>query len=859
MSDNVINKINIGGSTYDIIGVPDGGTAGQILTKNSETDYDVSWEDAEGGITPITYSELVTLKAGGNLVPGMQYRITDYHTTVYDPNDYTRSADHQFDVIVRADDESHLNENASAIQHEGDTYFSDSDLSAWKLKYQLNNIRWSNHKVITEQEHNLTYSKIDSVVVNGTTYILWEGSILATLYSLPYLVSEYDTIGSELKSYDIGTGEITDSFTSTISSVSGADGNGTITMLIDEFNNQCPYDFKNIQFKRWKATDLHQGRIGLNNNYVGIYNSNTADIQVGDPGNFIWAYTFSDRYAEGTTQTKDNSIKVIGSSLYSHDNIIGELKHGSSETTAGYEGCLNNIVLYGWCYSNVFDTDCYDNTLIECSYNTFGNRFYGNCIGEACVLNSFGENCCNNSFGGHMNEETYLYESCQYNTVGNDFKENSICGTFTYNSIGNQCRGNKFGENCQYITVFDGVQFCNITGGTSSAPVKNAQILNGTKGTSSSSRLTITFEPTNKDYTQVAGLVNETDLRIWIAEDTVTGPSSSTNNNIALFDGTSGKIIKDSGITISDLSPDLCTSTTYSALKTLRDGGNLVPGMQYRITDYTCTTTQTNTSSAGHIFDIIVTADDTSTLNENARAAHHSGDTYYQNCNLEAWELKYTIDNDTDRFGWANSTNGKGIVYWMKDENRNEACYDFTNILFNNKYTFNNSGADARLNSTANIHDNIIGPHYDGYATSGSQQYYTIAPNNIVFEGLMNYDNTFGEECYDLTFSKMTIGNEFDGFTWDCSFGTQTLYNKFGSYCTGNVFPNKFATSTVESHCWYMNVTSTTNYTRCHILGGIQGTSTSNRLNVPITETHQYAGLNSSGVLKTWIPADLIQ
>ena len=340
----------------------------------------------------------------------------------------------------------------------------------------------------------------------------------------------------------------------------------------------------------------------------------------------------------------------------------------------------------------------------------------------------------------------------------------------------------------------------------------------------------------------------------------------STYDIIGVPDGgTAGQVLTKNSETDYDVSWEDAegggiTPITYSDLKTLRDGGNLVPGMQYRITDYTCTTTQTNTSSAGHVFDIIVTADDTSTLNENARAAHHSGDTYYQNCNLEAWELKYTIDNDTDRFGWANSTNGKGIVYWMKDENRNEACYDFTNILFNNKYTFNNSGADARLNSTANIHDNIIGPHYDGYASSGSQQqYYTIAPNNIVFEGLMNYDNTFGEECYDLTFSNMTIGNEFDGFTWDCSFGTQTLYNKFGSYCTGNVFPNKFATSTVESHCWYMNVTSTTTYTRCHLLGGIQGTSTSNRLNVPITETHQYAGLNSSGVLKTWIPADLIQ
>ena len=94
----------------------------------------------------------------------------------------------------------------------------------------------------------------------------------------------------------------------------------------------------------------------------------------------------------------------------------------------------------------------------------------------------------------------------------------------------------------------------------------------------------------------------------------------------------------------------LAVSITYAALKALRDGGNLVPGTWYRITDYVCTTTQANTQSAEHQFDIIVRADDASHLNENAYAAHHEGDTYFANCKLEAWELKYSLDNDTTRF-----------------------------------------------------------------------------------------------------------------------------------------------------------------------------------------------------------------
>lgn len=69
---------------------------------------------------------------------------------------------------------------------------------------------------------------------------------------------------------------------------------------------------------------------------------------------------------------------------------------------------------------------------------------------------------------------------------------------------------------------------------------------------------------------------------------------------------------------------------TYSELKALRDNSKLIPGQQYRIIDYVTTTAQENTQSAGHQFDIIVTADDEKTLNENARAAIHEGDEYFQ-------------------------------------------------------------------------------------------------------------------------------------------------------------------------------------------------------------------------------------
>jgi hypothetical protein len=59
---------------------------------------------------------------------------------------------------------------------------------------------------------------------------------------------------------------------------------------------------------------------------------------------------------------------------------------------------------------------------------------------------------------------------------------------------------------------------------------------------------------------------------------------------------------------------------SYSKLCELAEEALLVPGQQYRIVDYMTTTSQSNTCSAEHPFDIIVTANSSNTLSENARA-----------------------------------------------------------------------------------------------------------------------------------------------------------------------------------------------------------------------------------------------
>ena len=134
---------------------------------------------------------------------------------------------------------------------------------------------------------------------------------------------------------------------------------------------------------------------------------------------------------------------------------------------------------------------------------------------------------------------------------------------------------------------------------------------------------------------------------------------------------------------------NLIVKTTYSDLCNLVNTSSLIPGQKYRITDYETTTLQSDTISTGHKFDIIVTALSENTLSENASAIQNENDTYFVNNDLSVWKLKYCLDNDTDKFAWADSTNGKGVIYEMTDEFNNTLPYDFKNIQFKR---FNSSG-----------------------------------------------------------------------------------------------------------------------------------------------------------------------
>ena len=269
---------------------------------------------------------------------------------------------------------------------------------------------------------------------------------------------------------------------------------------------------------------------------------------------------------------------------------------------------------------------------------------------------------------------------------------------------------------------------------------------------------------------------------------------------------------------------------TYTDLKSLRDKGELVPSQQYRIIDYVTTTVQVNTQSAGHQFDVIVTADDVNVLNENARAIQHEEDTYFSNSDLNAWKLKYCLDNDTNRFAWADATNGKGVIYYMKDEFNNECPYDFKNIQFRHPndtdtypdyyYTFSIFKQEQCYDKTTTIVDVYSGDY--GKCHGNIIKPYTINSENIKYNlnfiiflneseygdcygnsfGDNCYHNSFGSNCYTNSFGVGCRYNSFGVGCYDNSFGNYCTYNSFGVGCYGNSFGNYCSDNSFGNSCY---------------------------------------------------------
>lgn len=468
-----------------------------------------------------TWAELKSMRDNSQLTVGCLYRITDYETII--SGEDVQSAGHVFDIIVLATDVNVLSEDAMAVHSERDTeeYFASSKLEAWELKYCLDNdttrFVWASEggeKWTINVSGNLISAQLISD--NDTTYDGYPYHFIAYMMGQEahiYLAHLKMQEGEEfIPNVIVKDGDpIINQVPILGTSVSlNIEGKGVIYHLKDEFLNECSYDFKNIQFARYRiiSTKENPNDFQLFDTYSGIKNIDLTlpDGYEIDDNDRRFFYTFS--------YINDDNIydAVVNNSVFVNNNIIYNT------------GLLGNIVFiannnvrfeYNSLYScnnlNFLDYESY-NILKGTSSCLFGSLDSAIIEGEeGYPMNLIIEGAViiyiKDSFNCRLESGSHVVNLIRCNNVN--------IGIHSRNIKLNTANNVDIGYNVENLISFEDLNNVIIPNN-----VGNIQILAGVGGTSSSDRLTLDFI-TNKMITQVAGKDSQGDLKIWNPADLV--------------------------------------------------------------------------------------------------------------------------------------------------------------------------------------------------------------------------------------------------------------------------------------------------------------------------------------------------
>lgn len=336
------------------------------------------------GILAVTHGELVALKEAGNLSPGKFYRITDYVATVGLAYPDTRSAGHPFDVIVRADSPTVLNEQAWAALHEGDEYFAGANLAAWQLRYTPDNVGAGalGGTYATEMDNGYLFHLEGPVVLGGATYQLWKGFGEYTEDYGPYaLTSEEEP--NLLKAWDGTVEDFNYEWLGTvgviISRQEETPGKGTILWMRDEWGNEAAHDFKGILQKRYQADYEISGETNPVG-YCGVMGNPDPKMSVyaGEQFPVLWSYLFG-TCEDGDTETTDLSLSGnvfdMKTNFAAEDNnVFLDVKSGGGPKSraASPDAVFFRCTFTGYTHDNTFMTGTTDSRFEGgCFFNTF--------------------------------------------------------------------------------------------------------------------------------------------------------------------------------------------------------------------------------------------------------------------------------------------------------------------------------------------------------------------------------------------------------------------------------------------------------------------------------------------------------
>lgn len=228
-----------------------------------------------------TWADLFMKTENGQLIPGQMYRITDYTLIIEEgrtiegmvegDNMQIASAGRRFDIIVMALSERKLSESAFAMNNEDQDDFPISNLCAWELRYSLYNdsrmFDWAYGPVYDPQTviDTIIQDDVAQITLSGGRTILMHVDRNDGEYEMFYSLEEdtyyYTLEGVEEEetfytkvpypvagdSVYVQTQNGMNAFT--IQSIQWnlcPQGKGVIYRMIDEFDNDLPYDFKNL-------------------------------------------------------------------------------------------------------------------------------------------------------------------------------------------------------------------------------------------------------------------------------------------------------------------------------------------------------------------------------------------------------------------------------------------------------------------------------------------------------------------------------------------------------------------------------------------------------------------------------------
>lgn len=268
-------------------------------------------------------------------------------------------------------------------------------------------------------------------------------------------------------------------------------GKGVIYRMIDENQNDLPYDFKNIQFYRGKTLAKY---------------SNFADRMTAEDGYY---YTFCDTTTSPVSDYSITSAKGIYNTTMGVDSLkVPKLNNILFLFNSSYKYASNVSIGQGT-YNCTFAYAMTVDIKGQGTYNLYlAGGLNGVTIGGGChdissqnIYNSYFGTACYNITVGQNITSSKLSDYNKNITIGNNCYDIELGIYANYVNIGNNCESCIFdyypyylniGDYNRYIRVRPYVRAVNTPSGTSSAPFQNYVLNYGLRGKNPTTPLDLT-------------------------------------------------------------------------------------------------------------------------------------------------------------------------------------------------------------------------------------------------------------------------------------------------------------------------------------------------------------------------------